>query len=286
MPERILVTGGAGRLARALRAAGPEQITAPLRAEFDIADAESVAAGLTRFSPTIVINAAGFTRVDLAEANEARAVRENALGTEVLARACAARRTPLIHISTDLVFGDGGPWREDDQTDPVNVYGRTKLAGELAVRAAGGASVIARIAWLFGHEGDFLQRMLVQGSAREVVGAVDDQTGSPTPETLLAARLLELAERLAAGESTPPVLHIAGAPAATRHEWAKVAFDAARAAGAKLGRLEAASSDTFPTPARRPTNSALNTDRAQAFFGAPIEWRPSAAAVGMAWARH
>lgn len=285
MADTILVTGGAGRLARALVRARPDAITAPVRAAFGIAERDSVIAGLDRLRPVAVINTAAFARVDLAESHVADAERDNVRGVDILARACAARGTPLIHISTDLVFGDGGPWREDDTPAPINVYGRTKLEGERAVQAAGGVATIARIAWLFGHDGDFVQRMLALGAERDSVSAVDDQTGSPTPEGALALRLLELADRLIAGVSAPPVLHICGAPPATRYEWAKTAFDAARDAGARLGRLEPASSDMFPTPAQRPGNSALDTSRATAFFGAPIDWRPTAEAVGRAWAQ-
>jgi|CXWL01.1.fsa_nt_gi dTDP-4-dehydrorhamnose reductase len=284
MSHRILVTGGGGRLAQTLRAARAGLVDAPKRAALDIAEQGSVNATFDRLKPSLVINAAAYSRVDLAEADPDAAARANVQGAHNIAVACAARGIALIHISTDYVFGDGdSAKREDDAPRPLNVYGRTKLDGERAVAAVGGRACIARVAWLFGHDGDFLERMLEGAATKGSVSAVEDQVGSPTPIAPLAARLLLLADLMLGGAATPDILHVAGSPAASRLGWCQAAFDAARANGARLGNLKAARSADFPTPAARPQFSALDTARADALLG-PIDWREAAEAIGRTWA--
>lgn len=281
----ILVTGGHGRLARALQRTGDRRIQCVSRAEMDIADESAVSATLDRTPPALVINAGGFTQVDLAETRQEDAERGNVIGARVVARACAERRVPLIHVSTDLVFGDGGPWSEDDGPAPLSVYGRTKLEGERAVQSAGGASVIVRIAWLFGEQPDFITMMLDLATKRECVSAPADQISSPTPANVLSQRLLDLATRMTSGERLPPILHIAGAPSATRFDWVNAAFEGARGGGPAFATLERSKVADFPALARRPYNSALNADRAATLFGEAIDWRTEARTVGARWAR-
>ncbi|GAM97960.1 dTDP-4-dehydrorhamnose reductase [alpha proteobacterium U9-1i] len=285
MTPRILVTGGGGRLAQAIRAARPAEVCAPARTVLDISEPNSIDLALEHFRPELVINTAAYSRVDLAEADPGAAARANEVGARQIAIACMTRDIALIHISTDYVFGGGdAPKREEDDASPLNVYGRTKLDGEQAIAEIGGRACIARVAWLFGHEGDFLERMLEAASKRERVSAVEDQVGSPTPLTPLASRLLRLAELMIEGVATPNILHVAGSPPASRLAWCQVAFDAARDAGADLGQLVGARSADFATPAERPPFSALDTSRADALLG-PIDWRSAATTAGQSWAR-
>ena len=269
----LLVTGGAGRLARALAARGGDGVTALPRAALDIGDAATVARVLAELKPSAVINAAAVSSVDAADAARAHAV--NAVAPGVLAAACAAAGAPLIHLSTDYVFGAATdrPWREDDPVSPINAYGRMKAEGEVRALAAGGRVCVARVAWLFGDGEDFIARMLAVGRAKGEVTVAADQIGSPTPIGILAARLLTLAGWMAEGVATPEILHMAGSPPVSRADWVAAGFAAAAAWGETVPRLVRARLADFPDDAPRPAYSALDTTRATALFGSPIDWR-------------
>ncbi|MEO6340033.1 MAG: sugar nucleotide-binding protein [Caulobacteraceae bacterium] len=273
MSGPILATGGRGRLATALAARGGEQVVALPRTALDIGDAEAVAAALADLRPSAVINAAAVSSVDAADAARAHAV--NAVAPGVLAAACAAAGVPLIHLSTDYVFGAATdrPWREDDPVSPINAYGRMKAEGETRALAAGGRVCVARVAWLFGDGQDFIARMLAVGRARGEVKVAADQIGSPTPIGVLAERLLALAVRMAGGDATPDILHLAGSPPVSRADWVAAGFAAAAARGEAVPRLVRARLADFPEDAPRPAYSALDTARASALFGSPIDWR-------------
>jgi dTDP-4-dehydrorhamnose reductase len=271
----ILVTGGGGRLARALAAADPARVRAPPRARLDVTDAGAVAAALAEHAPAAVINAAADSSADCGE--EARPV--NAIAPGVLARACRAAGTPLIHISTDYVFGAATvrPWREDDPVSPVNRYGALKAEGEAAALGAGGRVCVARVAWLFGDGGDFIARILATAGPGDGVAVVEDQVGSPTPIAPLAERLLRLADRVAAGAPTPPILHLAGSPPVSRADWAEAAFEGLGRAGRPTPTLVRRPLESFSWAAPRPRFSALDCSRAEALFGSPLDWRPATA---------
>jgi len=272
MTGKVLIVGAGGRLGQAL-CASPATLGLA-RGQLDIAAPDAIAAALDTLNPGAVINAAALAHVDACENDWPAALRANAEGPGVLAAACAARGAPLVHVSTDYVFGAEGhanPRRETDEPAPLNAYGRSKLEGERRVRAAGGPAVVARTAWLFGFDGDFLDRMAAIARARGKV-QVTEQIGSPTPVAALAKALLALAAALRAGKALPTVLHVAGTPAVTRAAWVEAAFGAdpslAHAPVERVG-LEAFAGD----PAARPLGTPLDSGLFARLMGASLDWR-------------
>ncbi|WP_280266245.1 dTDP-4-dehydrorhamnose reductase [Nocardia wallacei] len=268
---RLIVTGAGGQLGRALLALAPEAVGFARR-DLDIKDADAVRAVL-RPGDT-VLNCAAYTAVDAAESDPDAAFAGNATGPAVLAAACAEVGAGLVHLSTDYVF-DGTadrPYEPGDPTGPTSVYGRSKLAGERAVLRFAPSAHIVRTAWVYtGDHGDFVATMRRLERERDTVSVVDDQIGSPTFAPDLAAALLDLVARRAAGAAVPPILH---ATNAGRASW----FDLARAVfagvGADPGRVRPCTSAEFPSPVRRPAYSVLS-DRAWIDAGlTPLrDWR-------------
>ncbi|GAC1439326.1 MAG: dTDP-4-dehydrorhamnose reductase [Solirubrobacteraceae bacterium] len=249
----LLVTGAAGMLGQdVLAAAAGAGLAAHgvARAELDIRDKEAVRGVLAQFAPDVVINCAAWTDVDGAEAQEAEALAVNGTGAENLAR-CGV---PVVHVSTDYVF-DGTsdrPYVESDPTGPRTAYGRTKLAGEEAMLAAGHA--VVRTAWLFGHGGkNFVSTMLRLGRERESVPVVADQVGCPTYTGHLAAALVELAQR----PERSGLHHIAGAGRCSWNEFARAIFSRA---GLHCDVPQTTSAE-FARPAPRPAWSVLASER-------------------------
>ena len=222
---------------------------------------------------TAVINAAAWTAVDRAEAEEPAALTVNATGPGALARVAAAAGVPFLHISTDYVFDGAGTaaFAPAAPTGPLSAYGRTKLAGEVAIRAAGGPHVILRTSWVFSaHGANFVKTMLRLGAERPAMNVVADQTGGPTPAAAIAAALLSIADAFATGQGHSGTFHLSGAPDVT---WA----DFARATMAQAN-LPATVADiptsAYPTPARRPGNSRLDcTSLTYAYGIARPDWR-------------
>lgn len=274
---KVLVSGGSGRLARALSIAGGAQVLALSRSELDIADASAFQAALAALRPDVVINAAAISSVETSEFAPDRAHAVNASAPGHLARACAEAGTSLIHISTDYVFGAPAsrPWRETDPVSPINHYGRQKAEAERNVLAIGAGVCVARVAWLFGDGEDFVARLL-QGPA-DIVRVASDQIGSPTPLAPLAERLLNLAERMRAGNPVPRIIHLAGSPAVSRFEWAAAAFEALRQAGRRTPELVPVPMSDFGSSVPRPRDSALDCSLAAELFGEPLDWRISTA---------
>ncbi len=262
---RLLITGSSGQLGRDLVAAaaraGIARVCAFGSAELDVTDPAAVTGAIAAVSAgarLVVINAAAYTAVDAAQGPGAqRAHAVNADGPAHLARACAAHRAHLVHVSTDYVFaGDGAaPHRVDDPAVPRSVYGRTKLAGERAVLSSGSGAHVVRTAWLYGaHGGNFVRTMarLAQGS--DPVRVVDDQRGHPTWTADLADGLIALA--LAADRVPPGVLHCVNAGSTTWFGLAKAVFTEI---GADPDRVRPCSTAEFPRPAPRPASSVLDT---------------------------
>lgn len=274
---RLLVFGQTGQVARELarRAPGARMLA---RAEADLADPEACAAAIAALRPEVVINAAAWTAVDRAEAEEAAAAVVNGEAPGAMARACAARGLPFLHVSTDYVFDGTGdaPWRPDSPCAPLGAYGRTKRAGEIAVQAAGGRAAILRTSWVFSaHGGNFVKTMLRLGAEREVLRVVDDQWGGPTPAAAIAEALLVMAGALRDG-APGGIWHLAGAPATT---WAGLARETLSRAGLPC-RVEPIATAEYPTPARRPLNSRLDCATLTTDFGiTPPDWRAHLAAV-------
>jgi dTDP-4-dehydrorhamnose reductase len=257
---RLLVTGAAGMLGSDVVAAagtGGHEVVALARADLDITDPAAVGAALRDARPDAVVNCAAWTDVDGAEEHEAQATAVNGDGAGHLAAAAAQAGAHLVHVSSDYVF-DGRasePYPEDAPTGPTGAYGRSKLAGEVAVAAAGGSVAIVRSAWVFGrHGGNFVATMLRVGEQRDAVDVVDDQVGCPTWTGHLAPALVEIAERRLGG-----VMHVAGGGSCS---W----FDLARETFARSGidcEVRPQSTAALGRPAPRPAYSVLGSTRAE-----------------------
>jgi len=274
-PKDILVTGGQGRLGKVLGALG---CCALSRQQLDITAPASIQHALDTYKPALVINCAAYTQVDLAQSEPDEAYAINRDGAEHLAAACTAPRIPLIHISTDCVFGDGNtehPVTENDTPTPLSVYGQSKLAGEAAIRADGRRrTCIARISWLFDEAEDtFIGKMLNIAKTRKSLQVVDDAYGRPTPADDLAGQLLTLAERILDGMPLPEILHLGPQNPVSRFEWATEIFSKSAELGGPAPTLTPCPSDTFPEPARRPRGLILDVATANALLGPMPDWR-------------
>ncbi|MDA0179087.1 dTDP-4-dehydrorhamnose reductase [Solirubrobacter phytolaccae] len=258
---RLLVTGAAGMLGTDVVAAAAAQhdVVAFTRGDLDITDAEAVRAALRDSRPDAVINCAAYTNVDAAESDEAAATRINGDGAGHLAAAAAEVGAHIVHVSTDYVFGGDAtsPYREDAPTGPIGAYGRSKLAGEVAVAGAAPTShSIVRTAWVFGPHGkNFVDTMLRLGRERDEVTVVDDQLGSPTYTGHLAAALVTIAQERPNG-----ILHVAGGGECTWHDLAVATF---AAAGLTVTAHRCSAAD-FGAPAPRPAYSVLGSTRSDA----------------------
>ncbi len=257
---RWLVTGAGGMLGRevcaALERAGEVEVTVATRDILDITDPLAVATVVPGHD--IVVNTAAWTDVDGAEQDEAGATLINGYGVRLLAQACAASGARLLHPSTDYVFaGDADtPYPEDAPTDPINAYGRSKLAGEQAVlEVLPGNGYVVRTAWLYAtHSTNFVTTMLRLAGQRDTLSVVDDQYGQPTWAGALAGQLVELGRAAYAGQAPAGIYH---GTAEGRASW----YDLARAVFTESGldpaRVTRTSSAEFVRPARRPAYSVL-----------------------------
>nr|CRL78299.1 dTDP-4-dehydrorhamnose reductase [Mycolicibacterium komanii] len=245
------------------------EVLALTSSELDITDA---AAAERVIAPgDVVINCAAYTQVDAAETEQDRAYAVNVKGPAHLARACAAAGARLIHISTDYVFSGTlrRPYEIDDETGPVNVYGRTKLEGERAVLAALPGAHVVRTSWVYeGGDGtDFAAAMRRKAAGDDTVEAAADQMASPTYAGDLALALLEIVE----GAIREPVLHAANDGEASRYDQARAVFEAV---GADPERVRPVASESNPRPARRPPYSALSGRRSGEAGLTPLRpWR-------------
>jgi dTDP-4-dehydrorhamnose reductase len=269
MALAVLVPGGSGQLGRDLAALAGEGVSvlAPGSAELDVTQAGAVVSAVTALveraeaagAQPVVINAAAYTAVDAAETDEARAFAVNADGPRVLAAACSSRGVPLIHVSTDYVFpGDAErPYEPSDAVRPRSAYGRTKAAGEDALKGSGARSWIVRTAWVYGETGkNFVKTMARLEGEREKLSVVDDQHGSPTWSADLAAGLLELAGLIADGRGPAQrILHCTGGGETTWCSFARAIF---AELGADPARISPCTTADYPLPAPRPAYSVLS----------------------------
>ncbi|MBV9152109.1 MAG: dTDP-4-dehydrorhamnose reductase [Alphaproteobacteria bacterium] len=283
---KLLILGSRGQVGRELwRLAWPAnyRITAFDRAEVDITKREAVAAAIGRERPDIIINAAAYTAVDRAESEAEAAWAGNCAGPANLAAACHAARIPLIHLSTDYVF-DGSkpsPYCEDDLVNPLGVYGRSKEAGDRAIRDGLSEHVILRTAWVYSAHGhNFVKTMLRLAGERPVLRVVADQIGSPTSATDIARAIAAIVQRLAAGDRHWGTYHYAGAGAVTWHGFAEAIFEVAVQWRGAPPKVEPITTAEYPTPTRRPANSVLDCSRiARMFAVRPRPWREALAEV-------
>ena len=276
---KILLTGRNGQvgweLRRALAPLG--EVVACDRERADLAKPETLAQLVADVQPNVVVNAAAYTAVDNAETDEALAQRVNAESVSVLAEAARRHGALFLHYSTDYVF-DGTatkPYVEDAAVAPLNAYGRTKLAGEQAIEAAGGDWLTLRTTWVYVTRGrNFLRTMLRLATERETLRVVADQVGTPTPARLIAdltAHVIARAQReRAAGGFRSGIYHMTAAGETSWHGFASAIIDAARASGkvaVKTTSVEPIPSDAYPTPARRPQYSVLDNRAFDERFG-------------------
>ena len=272
---RVLVTGANGQLGselvRLYAARSGDEVLGIDLPELDITSTESVAHTVSEFKPDVVINCAAWTAVDAAEENEPAAMAVNGEGPEKLAAACRVTGAWLVQISTDYVFSGeaSSPYDEDASPDPQSAYGRTKLAGEMAVQSMlPDAHYIVRTAWLYGHEGsNFVKTMLRLESERETIDVVDDQIGQPTYAADLAAQIVALVDaRPAAG-----TFHGTNSGEVSWHGFTQEIF---RQIGANPARVVAVTSEQFVRPAPRPAYSVLGHRRwAEAGLTEMRDWR-------------
>lgn len=278
--QTILVAGGTGQVGLELqRQPWPEGITllAPDRAALDLGRQDSIAAWFADRQVDCIINAAAYTAVDLAESNAGAAFATNAEAPARLADEARARGIPLLHVSTDYVFNGrlGRPYREDDPADPLGVYGASKLAGELAVRAGAPRHVILRTAWVISaHRHNFLKTVLRLAMEQPELRVVADQHGCPTGARDIAAALRIIAlVHLADPAASCGTYHFVNAGSTTWHGLAQAILAAHVECGGKQVPVVPIAVAGFPTKARRPANSRLDSMKIGRDFGiTPRPW--------------
>ncbi|KHN54684.1 dTDP-4-dehydrorhamnose reductase [Pectobacterium fontis] len=257
---RILLTGANGQLGRCFQDRLPAgwEILATDAAELDITDLEHVERTVKQFKPDAIVNAAAYTAVDKAESEPELAEKINVTGPENLAIVASKQGIRLVHVSTDYVF-DGNatePYHEDSATNPLSVYGKTKLAGEQAVAKVSPEAIIVRTAWVFSEYGNnFVKTMLRLGKERDALSIVDDQRGCPTYAGDLAQAIISLLEKNAEGG----IYHYCGDKEVSWFEFAEEIFKVAERKSilAKIPTLKPIATEQYPTPAHRPAFSTL-----------------------------
>jgi len=278
----ILVTGKNGQLGHELRRALAPlgEVVAIGQADCDLGDAQALRTLVRSIAPAVIVNPAAYTAVDKAEADEQMAYAVNAAAAGVLAEEAARLDALMVHYSTDYVF-DGnkqGAYLETDAPNPLSVYGRTKLAGETLVQEKTPRHVILRTSWVVGsYGGNFAKTMLRLARQRDTLNIVVDQFGAPTPAALLADATAHVVRRYLDGNTdTFPygLYHLASRGETNWHAYAQYVIAAAWAAGQQLAlrpeAMHAIPAAQYPTPARRPTNSILDSSLFERSFGLRI----------------
>ncbi|MEJ2003331.1 MAG: dTDP-4-dehydrorhamnose reductase, partial [Maritimibacter sp.] len=261
----ILVFGKSGQVATELQRLLPDAVFLG-RDAADLSDPDACAAAIAAHRPEAVINAAAYTAVDKAEEEEPLATRVNGEAPGTMARACAAQGIPFVHISTDYVFNGAGdaPFAPDHPTAPLGAYGRSKLAGEEAVQAAGGTYAILRTSWVFSaHGGNFVKTMLRLSETRDALNVVADQIGGPTPARAIAEACVTISDQLQADPAKSGTYHFSGTPDVSWAEFARAIF---ASSGRDVSVSDIPASD-YPTPAKRPANSRMDCTATQTTFG-------------------
>jgi len=278
----VFVVGTSGQLATKLHRLGPGlgcSLLPPIK--LDVTDVPTLRAELDARRPRIIINAAAYTAVDQAEIDAARAFAVNTDGPRELARWCAENGAALIHVSTDYVF-DGrkqSAYAESDPTGPLGIYGESKLAGEGAVRDLLARHIILRTSWIFSATGhNFVKTMLNLARQRDEVRVVADQIGKPTSAAELARAILEIARTT--GELQWGTYHFACPEATSWHGFAEAIMDEQAPFTGRRPKVVAISSAEYPTRAKRPANSNLDTSHFESTFKfRPRAWREELRAV-------
>ncbi len=281
---RILITGCHGQVGSSLteQLANHEntEVLALDREHLDITSQDAVNAAVAEFKPSIIINAAAHTAVDKAEDEIDLSYAINRDGPKYLAQAAQSVGAAMLHISTDYVFEGNkvGEYVETDATNPQGVYGKSKLAGEIAVAQACDKHIILRTAWVFGESGNnFVKTMLRLGENRDALSVVGDQFGGPTYAGDIANALIQIAKRITQGDAVEyGVYHYSGLPHVSWFYFADAIFDVAVEQGvlAKKPSLTSITTDQYPTPAKRPSNSRLSNEKIiQGFSVEASDWK-------------
>ncbi|QQK72839.1 dTDP-4-dehydrorhamnose reductase [Pectobacterium versatile] len=272
---KILLTGANGQLGRCFQDRLPAhwQIWSTDASELDITDLKQVEAAIARYQPDAIVNAAAYTAVDKAESEPVLAEKINTTGPHNLATVAHEKGIRLVHISTDYVF-DGNattPYVESSITNPLSVYGKTKLAGELAVIKAAPKSIIVRTAWVFSEYGNnFVKTMLKLAKERDTLSIVADQKGCPTYAGDLAQAIISLLEK----NAESGIYHYCGDKEVTWYEFANIVFKIAKEKGSQLSikQLNPITTIQYPTPAIRPQYSVLSCKKTNALNIILSDW--------------
>jgi dTDP-4-dehydrorhamnose reductase len=240
----------------------------------DFSDVQGLARTVAEVKPDVIVNAAAYTAVDKAESEADLARQVNATAPGALAEAVRAAGAALVHFSTDYVFDGSGvqPWKEQDACNPLSVYGSTKLEGERRIAQAEVPHLILRTSWVYGARGgNFAKTMLRLARERERLTVIDDQFGAPTGADLLADVTAHALRAMLADPGKAGIYHVAAGGTATWHEYARFVLAQAESAGvalkARADQVVPVPTSAFPTPARRPHNSRLDTSRFRTVFG-------------------
>lgn len=286
----ILITGANGKVSTALTTQLKNRkldYIARDRSELDITSYTAIKQHLHEYHPRIIINTAAFTHVDLAEQQQEKAFKANERGAELLAQVAASQQIPIIHLSTDYVFsGDkltAESYVENDETEPASIYGKSKLAGEQAVRKANARHIIIRTAWLFDEHSDNFAKKLIAAAKNQpdlptpTLFVAANQYGSPTYIRDLASTITHLLQLYVSKKTLPwGTYHYAGEPAISRLDWAREILAIAQAQGliAHQPQLAPTTDSYYIGNAPRPANSALHCSKIQQIFGIePSQWR-------------
>jgi dTDP-4-dehydrorhamnose reductase len=268
----VLVLGGRGQVGRALQRLTGARWASLGREEADVTDPGSVARALAARRPQVVVHLAAWTAVDAAEQHPDAAWAVNAAGAANVAAACAAVGARLIHVSTEMVFGEAPPggWTEEGELGPLNAYGRSKAAGEAAVRTSAAEALVVRSSWVFSRGWGFGAAVLARARAGASLEVVADRVGTPTAASDLARALVRLAE-----EPTAPrqgILHVAGSPTATWRDVA-LALLAADGLATPVAPVSAAAWSARHPGAPRAMDARLACERFTAWYGGELDWR-------------
>ena len=275
---RILVLGRHGQVGAALTQSmqGLGELIALDRAQLDLSNPDAIRTALRELQPQMIINAAAYTAVDAAESDEATAFQINAEAPRVIAEESERLGAALIHYSTDYVFDGGkqGAWLEDDATAPLSVYGRSKLAGEQGITDVGGTHLILRTSWVYGlHGKNFLLTMLKLAETRDELAIVDDQIGAPTWAVTIAdatAAIIRDAGEPAQLAALSGIYHLCAGGYTSWFGFAQAIFS--HTSVQRKPKLRPITTAEYPTPAKRPSNSMLNTDKFRHTFGDIPAW--------------
>lgn len=274
---RVLVTGVDGQVGRALLQSFAEsaEVVGCNRTSLDLTDTDRIREMVRNVAPDIIVNAGAYTAVDRAESEHELAFDINARAPGILAEEAHRASALLIHYSTDYVFNGTkqGPWVEDDATDPLSVYGASKLAGEEAIRSVGGRHLIFRTSWVYAPQGkNFVLTMLRLGRERDSLNVVDDQVGAPTTAAELARATHAIAggileKKFGAAAAWSGVYHMTCAGSVSWCGFARAIFERAHVLlDGKAPKVNPIATSDYPTPAKRPLNSVLSNDKLQSTF--------------------